>query len=217
MSSSNSRNKINYTEVAAEQLRQDIVDGKLRPTQRLVEAEVAKKLGMSRTPVRDALKHLEMQGYLSRLPGGGLIVTNHSPSQIRNLYETREALETMAIKLACQRANKEQLGRAAEYHARSLEAAHNRDVDKFTEWNSAFHDELLAGCGNEQLWSLIHTFRDQVFDRRILRVFTAAEWRAMNNQHQRMLDAVRQGNIRMAEKAIHEHARTAMRAAVEQL
>lgn len=93
----------------------------------------------------------------------------------------------------------------------------HRDINQFIELNSAFHNELFSACGNEQLWSLLRTFRDQSFDRRIVRVFTAADWRAMITQHQRMLDAVRQGNARLAEKAVHEHVRTAVRLAVERL
>ncbi len=76
----------------------------------------------------------------------------------RSLYEIREALESMAIKLACQRATEEQIERAEKYHIHSLEVIRNRDVDQFIELNSAFHAELLAACGNEQLWLLIQTF-----------------------------------------------------------
>jgi len=209
--------RASYAEETLERLRQAIVTGKLRPNQRLVESKVAKQLGLSRTPVREALKGLEMQGYLSKLPNGGMIVTDHSPSQIRNLYEIREALETIAIRLACQRATQEQVDRAAEYHTRSLEVIRNRDANQFIELHSAFHTQLLTACGNEHLWSLIQTFRDQFFDRRIVRVFTAGDWRAMIRQHQRILEAVRQRNARLAEKAVREHVRTAMRLALERL
>ncbi len=211
------RAKSNCAAGALERLRQAIVTGNLRPNERLVESQIAKKLGMSRTPIREALKQLEMQGYLSKLPNGGLVVTDHSPSQVRSLYEIREALETMAIKLACQRATKEQLDKAAEYHARSIEVINNRDVNQFIELNSAFHNGLFAACGNEQLWSLIQVFRDQFFDRRLVRVFSAGDWRTMIRHHQRLLDAVRQKNVRLAEKAVHEHVRIAMRIALERL
>ena len=209
--------KTSYAEETLEKLRQAIVAGKLRPNQRLVESKVAKQLGLSRTPVREALKGLEMQGYLSKLPGGGMIVIDHSPSQLRNLYEIREALETTAIKLACQRATQEQVDRAAEYHTRSLEVIRNRDANKFIELNVAFHNQLLGACGNEQLWSLIQTFRDQFFDRRIVRVFTAGDWRTMITHHARILEAVRQRNARLAEKAVREHVRIALRLALERL
>lgn len=207
----------NRADEAFDKLRQAIVTGELRPNQRVVESEIGKRLKMSRTPVREALKRLEVKGYLSTLPTGGLIVTDHLPSQIRSLYEIREALETMAIKLACQRATEEQIARAEKCHIRSLEVIRNRDVDQFIELNSAFHAELLAACGNEQLWLLIQTFRDQYFDRRIVRVFTARDWRLMMTQHGQILEAVRQRNARLAEKAVHQHVRTAVRLALERL
>ena len=207
----------NRADEAFDKLRQAIVTGELRPNQRVVESEIGKRLKMSRTPVREALKRLEVKGYLSMLPTGGLIVTDHLPSQIRSLYEIREALETMAIKLACQRATEEQIARAEKCHIRSLEVIRNRDVDQFIELNSAFHAELLAACGNEQLWLLIQTFRDQYFDRRIVRVFTARDWRLMMTQHGQILEAVRQRNARLAEKAVRQHVKTAVRLALERL
>jgi len=210
-------NRTSYAEVAVERLREDIVTGKLRPNQRLIETDIARQLMMSRTPVREALKLLEMQGYLSRLPGGGLIVTDHSPSQIRNLYEVREALETMALRLACQRATEEQIDRAAELHSRMFEVVQNRDTNQFIELNSAFHNELLSACGNEQLWSLLLIFRDQFFDRRLVRVFNTSDWRNMPKQHQKLLDAIHNRNPRLAENAAREHIRTALRIAVERL
>ncbi len=212
-----SASKTSYAEEALERIRQAIVYGRLRPNQRLVESEIAQKLGMSRTPVREALKQLEMQGYLSKVPTGGMMVTDHSPSQIRNLYEIREALETTAIRLACQRATQEQVDRATEYHNSSIEVIRKRDISQFIELNSAFHNELLSACGNEQLWSLIQTFRDQVFDRRIVQVFMGRDWRAMTTHHARMLEAVRQRNARLAEKTLRDHIRMALRIAVERL
>jgi DNA-binding GntR family transcriptional regulator len=212
-----SRATASCADEASDRLRQAIVEGKLRPNQRLVESEVAQELEMSRTPVREALKRLQVQGYLSKLPRGGMIVTDHSPSQIRNVYEIREALESTAIRLACQRATQEQVDKAAEYHARSSEAIRNRDVNQFIELNSAFHTELLSACGNEQLWSLIQTFRDHFFDRRLVRVFTAGDWRSMFTQHRRILEAVRQRDAHLAEKRVRQHTRAALRLALERL
>lgn len=210
-------NRGNYAEEVVARLREDIVTGRLRPNERLVDSNIARKMNMSRTPVREALKQLEMQGYLSRLPNGGLIVTDHSPSQIRNLYEIREALEIMALKLTCQRATQEQIDLAVELHERMLEVIRKRDVEQFIELNSTFHNVLFSACGNEQLWTLLQTFRDQFFDRRLVRVFNVSDWRSMPKQHQRLLDAVRQRNPRLVEKAVHEHVRTALRIAIERL
>jgi len=209
--------KVNYAEMIVVKLREDIVSGRLRPNERLVESDIAQRMKISRTPVREALKLLEMQGYLSRLPNGGLIVTDHSPSQIRNLYEIREALETMALKLACQRATEREIEQAKELHELMIEAIQKQDINQFIELNSSFHNQLLSACGNEQLWSLLRTFRDQYFDRRLVRVFNASDWRNMPRQHQKLLDAVCQRNPQLAEKAVREHITTALRIAIERL
>jgi DNA-binding GntR family transcriptional regulator len=209
--------KINHAAMIVVKLREDIVSGRLRPNQRLVESDLAQGMKISRTPVREALKLLETQGYLSRLPSGRLIVTDHSPSQIRNLYEVREALETMALKLACQRATEEEIEQAGELHGRMLEVIRQRNVNQFIEMNSAFHNKLFSMCGNEQLWSLLQTYRDQYFDRRLVRVFNASDWRAMPGQHQKLLDAVRRRDLRLAEKAVRQHITTALRIAIERL
>ena len=209
--------KVNYAEMIVVRLREDIVSGRLRPNERLVESDISQRMKISRTPVREALKLLETQGYLSRMPSGGLIVTDHSPSQIRNLYEIREALETMALKLACQRATEREIEQAKELHERMFETVKKRDINQFIELNSAFHNQLFSSCGNEQLWSLLRTFRDQYFDRRLVHVFNTSDWHNMPKQHQKLLDAVRQRNPRLAEKAVHKHITTALRIAIERL
>lgn len=214
---STSGRSTNRADEAYKRLQQSIITGELRPNQRLVESQVARKYKMSRTPVHEALIRLEATGYVTILETGGAIVTDHSPTQLRNLYEFREALETKAMSLACQRATPEQIERAAKYHTRSFEAVSNRDLDKFIELNDAFHGELAAACGNEQLSSLLQTLRDQSFDRRVVRLSTNRELRAMLRHHEQILEGVRRGNARLAEKAVREHLRVVLRVALERL
>ena len=198
-------------------LREDMVSGKLRPNERLVESSIAKELGMSRTPVREALVRLVLSGYASTLSKGGWIVTDHLPSQIRNLYEVREALEIMAIRLACLRATKEQIDRAKAVHRLIVDAVNDRDIEKFTQLNTEFHAYLFGACENEQLSSLIGNLRDQYFDRRVVYLFTGKEWNAMITQHERMLEAVREKKLRLAEKAVRDHINTVKRVALLRL
>lgn len=200
----------NHAEEAYNKLRLAIVSGELRPNQRLVESQISRWVGMSRTPVREALKRLEATGYLSTFPSGGLVVTDHAPSQIRSLYEVREALEVMAIKLACQRATEAQIRQAEEYHVRSIDTIRNRDVEQFIELNTAFHEGLFASCGNDQLISLVQTYRDQYFDRRIVHTFNNRDWQTMIKEHERILKAVRERNPFQAGKAVHQHLSTVM-------
>jgi len=212
-----SRQAESHADYAFEMLKEAIASGEFRPNKRLVESSIAKKLGMSRTPVREALVRLELSGYTSTPSKGGWIVTDHLPGQIRNLYEIREALEVMAIRLACLRATKEHIEKAKAVHKLIVDAVRNRDINKFTQLNSEFHAHLFAACGNEQLSSLIHSLRDQYFDRRVVYLFTGKEWNAMVTQHERMLEAVREKKVRLAEKAVRDHINTVRRVALLRL
>ena len=160
---------------------------------------------------------LQFTGYVSTPPGGGLIVTEHSTSQIRNLFEIREALETMAIKLAFEHVTEEQINKAEEHYIRGLEAIRNGDIDGYIELHRGFHEELYAACGNEQLLSLIRIFRYQYFDHRLPRVYTLREWHTQITHHSRILEALRKQSVDRAEKALRRHLRVSLRVALQRL
>jgi DNA-binding GntR family transcriptional regulator len=201
-------------------LREAIVTGDIRPNQRMVEYEIAQKLGMSRTPVREAIGRLEEQGYLQRISGHNLIVADYSSIEIGNLFEVRESLETMALRLACQRATDEQLDKVEKYHLQSLKAVpdENQDPKQFIELNFSFHSELYITCGNELLLRLIKTYgMDQFLYTRLTRTFTPEDWRRIAMQHGQILEAVRQRNIDLVDKTIREHIQTSRRIALQRL
>jgi DNA-binding GntR family transcriptional regulator len=213
----NKNQKINRADQALTKLQEAITSGDLRPNQRLIESQLAKQLGMSRTPLREALGRLEMMGYVSILPNGGVIVTEHTPKQIRDMYEVREALETMAIKLACNRATEAELNRTEGFNKLGIHAAENRNYEQYSKLNSMFHDSLLSSCGNEKLLSILKTIRDQYFDRQILRVLNNTEWRRMILQHNSMIEAVRDKNAGQAQKLVRDHIKMMQRVAIERL
>jgi len=186
-----------------ELLQQQIVNGELRPNERLVELRIAKKLGFSRTPVREALKKLELTGYVITVSRGGLVVTDQSSGQIKDLLETREALETKAVKLACERATEKQLRKAEKYHIQSIDALNSHDIDQYVKFHGLFHEELCSTCGNNQLCSLIRIFRYQYFDRRLVRVFTSRDWKIQVKYDRKLLETVRKRNQDGAERALH--------------
>ena len=198
-------------------IQKHIVTGELRPNQRLVDSEIAKELGISRTPVREALKRLEVVGYVSTLPSGGIIVTEHSTREIQYLYEIREALETMAVKLACHRATEEQLNKVEEFYNRGVEVVSNGDIGRYIELHRSFEEELYAACGNEGLVSLIKMFRNQYYNQRLHRVLTSKDWRTQLKHHGRILKALRKRSADRAAKALERHLRTSLKVALQRL
>lgn len=187
------RDSPNLSEQVFDILQQSITAGCLRPNQRLVELQITKTLGVSRTPVREALKQLEITGYVKKLPKG-LAVADFSASDMKSLFEIRTALETMAIKLACQQISEKDIDKAEDYCKRSYEAALRGDISLYLKLHRNFHETLYASCGNEQLFSLLRIFRYQYFDEALTRVFTLRDWYKQIKYHTRILEAVRERN-----------------------
>ena len=203
-----------HAEQALHRLQEAIASGELKPNQHLVERDLARILGMSRTPIREALRRLEATAYITRLPTGGIIVTDHSPKQVHDLYEIRKILEGQATRLACERYEEDQIVRLEEYHERCIEAVRSGKIEQFFDVNSAFHLWIYNQCGNAYLIDLIMTFRDERFFLRVIRKFTDKDWRVTIDQHGQILEAVSKRDTRAAQKVMEEHLERFERAAL---
>ena len=199
-----------------EALQQSVTNGELRPNQRLVESEIARKMGTSRTPVREALKRLEMTGYANLNISGGLIVADHT-MQIQSLYEIREALECMALELSCANITEEQIRKTEGYYTGISEAIQNHDTEKYIKLHRAFHEELYSACENDRLKSLISTFRYQYFDIRLARMQTSRELSVISKYHGQILEAARKRNGLRASKLLRRHFRYSLKIALRRL
>ena len=210
----------NITDKAFQDIREALINGDLRPNQRLIESDIAKTLGISRYPVHIALERLEATGYVYRPSGRGFIVSSVTAQRIRNLFEIREAIEAMAIGLACRYATKEQIKKADEYHKESLKVLPKNysEASSFITLNVAFYSEILAACDNTHLLSLIRIYSmDQMIYAKLTKTFNARDWQTVYSQHERIMDAVRHRNVNRAEKAVRRHVRTEMGIALKRL
>ena len=188
---------------AREKLQSFIETGVLRPDQRLIEEDLAEKLGLSRTPLREALHQLEMKGYVVKTPTSGYTVAYHTYDDIKEIFEVRVALETRAMQLACDRITDEQIARASEYlfHEKySLESA-----SAMWHWNNLFHNEMYGACGNKLLISLIQSVRDKDRVINMSRTFKLNDFPVIHEQHQRILDAVSRRDKKAAASAVKRH------------
>jgi DNA-binding GntR family transcriptional regulator len=186
-----------------DRLRADIVHGVLRPNQRLVEVELAERLGVSRTPVRESLQRLVLEG-LVRRNREGWVVHEHSPDEIRAIYEVRAALEGYAAFLAAGRATPEQLDALAALYPDG-DAVLELEPDTQVELNERFHDGVIAAAGNSRLWQLSRTSRQYYFNHRIARRYDAEETRRSIDGHRRILTALVRGDAVAAEAQAREH------------
>ncbi|MGD0856085.1 MAG: GntR family transcriptional regulator [Dehalococcoidia bacterium] len=196
--------RLNSVASAREAIEGYILSGQLRPDQRLIESELAEKLGLSRTPIREALVHLEMKGYLTKLQYGGYVVAYYTSADMQDICEIREAVETLAIKLACERATQAQIDKAAEYLANFTRAIDDPRPDD-EHWNSLFHEELYNASGNKQLIANIQNLRDVVRLKYISPRFGRDVMLGFAREHAKILEALQQRDKRKAEKAVQKH------------
>jgi DNA-binding GntR family transcriptional regulator len=198
-------------------LREDIVRGVLRPNERLVEAELAERLQVSRTPVRESLQRLAADGLIvSRRRGW--IVREHTASEISQIYAVRMALEGMASRLAAQSADpalRRLLQDQQGEDRRQLAAAGARD--HLVAANDAFHMAIYRAAGNQRLLTLIQSNRDFYFNYRIARLYTDAEASASLEGHDRIAEALLAGDGDAAEVATREHLAEALAVTLRKL
>jgi DNA-binding GntR family transcriptional regulator len=200
-----------------ERLRAAISAGELRPHQKLVEQHLARQLGVSRTPIREALQRLAAEGYVSTLPTGGVIVVDHLPEEIRAIYEIRQALEGAATRLAAERATPDDLAKIEHIQEQLRTAFERGEVDEMVDLNDAFHNAIYAAGKNAWLHQLIMTYRDFFFNRRMARVFHSTDWESALDDHERMLEDLRARDARGAEEKMRSHLATTLRVALGRL
>ncbi|GAA3213021.1 GntR family transcriptional regulator [Actinocorallia longicatena] len=142
-------------DLAYETLKRRIISAELAPGQRLFERDIAAELGVSRIPLREALRRLETDGLVLVVPGKGALVAPFTPADVRDLFDLRESLESLAARLAAERAGKEGLW-LLRRRVREIEKATARaDLSRIALANAAFHAEIVRLAANPLLTSLM--------------------------------------------------------------
>ena len=209
--------RTSLAERARKKIENDILDGKLRPHQRLVENEIAGNLGLSRGPVREALKQLEVKGLVTRLPSRGLIVSAYSFDDVKHTFEVREILEQKAIQMVCDNITQKEVAALKKYlkgHQNSVDK-YLRDLNKSgsqarmdVSWSALFHANLYRSCGNPRLIAYIEELRDierLVF---VSRFFRETDYIQFHEQHLEILNSIGNRDKKAAMKAVEAHLNT---------
>lgn len=173
-----------------EQLRRAIVEGAIRPNERLIEIELAEQLDVSRTPIRESLQRLAADGLIESRPRGGWVVREHSPDEIREIFEVRAALEGFAAGLAAKRATDEMLRRVVAIHEQYIATIDNVPRGHLVEHNDEFHDAVIAAAANSRLAAQIASNRQYYFVHRIAGFLSDEEVRSSISGHEKLVDAL---------------------------
>lgn len=192
-------------------IHHNIVTGRYRPNQRLVETDIAAELNASRTPVRTALFRLEKDG-LAVKNRQGLQVREFSLGEIREIYHVRAALEGYAAALAAKSARAADLDRIAESLRRHAELATGSALDRgsVVAANAEFHAAVLEASGNTRLVALAAANNSYFFNHELAAVTSEATIRLALREHAEIFQVLRQGNAERAEQMVRDHVMTAL-------
>lgn len=203
------RNTVTLREMVLDKLRDAIISTQLKPGQRLVERELCVALDVSRTSVREALRHLESEGLVEFVGQRGPSVTMLNRQDVKNIYELRAALEGLAGELFCERASNEQLAALEQTTKQLTKAFDDAKVSQILACTKDFYDQLLAGSGNTELKESLNRLLARIM---VLRAGTIAQdgrWKHSLNEMQTIMKAISARNSDAARKACIAHVHEA--------
>jgi DNA-binding GntR family transcriptional regulator len=194
-----------------EHLRQGILANAYPPDTPLPEESLAARLNVSRVPVREALRRLASDGLVNLIPRQGAVVSSLSPKQFLDAYRLREALESLAIRLAMPRLTADDIQSLEWRQAEMRAAAAERDVEQFFTANAAFHALFVERADNDYLREVYEPLIDQMRRYRSPSADLRGGLERSIGEHDAILDAIRTGDIDEATRLLVEHIRVPQR------
>lgn len=172
-------------------LRDAIVTGRIKPGDRIVERHLCAELNVSRTPVREALKLLELDGLVAISRNRGAEVTAFTPDEATRLFDVIAVLEGLAARRTAERADAGTLGRLEELHARMVFHYNRSQIDPYFEINSAVHDLVVSACGNPELAATHARLMLRARRGRYMAIMSPDRWRQSVGEHEALMAALR--------------------------
>lgn len=195
-------------------LRQDIIQGRIRPNERLIAGDLAEALSISRTPVREALQLLEAEELVVAVKRG-FVVREHTRDEVVEIYEVRAALEGMAARLVAERRQQEAIDGIVALGAHEEGIASDRS--RLVDLNSAFHAAIIEASGNNRLERLNSSNSQQFFNYRIAEMYTDDEAALAVRGHARIVEALVKFDADAAETAAQQHVLEGLRVTLSKL
>lgn len=186
-------------------LRRAILRGELKPGERLMEIQLANKLGVSRTPIREAIRRLELEGLVLMIPRKGAEVADITEKNMRDVLEVRRALEELAVQLACDRITQEEIQEMREAAETFRSVLGGDDVTKVAEADEAFHDVIFRATGNDKLIQLLNNLREQMHRYRVEYLKRKEYHEKLLKEHQEIIDRVNNQDKTEATRVIDLH------------
>lgn len=190
-------------------IREDILSGKYKEHEELKEVAIGEELGVSRTPVREAFRQLELEGLIQIIPNKGAYVTGITIDDVKDIYMIRSKLEGLCASWACDNITDEQLEEMEENIYLAKFHAEKGHFEQMAELDSRFHEILYEACNSKMLEHLLKDFHQYVQRVRKKTLSTTDRSLASNQEHQMIMEAIKNKNNADAEQLATVHINNA--------
>ncbi len=186
-------------------LREAILKGELRPGERLMELQLATKLGVSRTPIREAIRMLEQEGLAITIPRRGAEVAKMTEKDMEDVLQIREALDELAASIACDQITEEELEQLVCTMHEFESAARKKDIKRLAEVDEQFHDIIYQAAGNPRLVTIFNNLREQMYRYRIEYLKDEQNYPVLLKEHKEIVNAFKNRNKEVVAGCMRKH------------
>jgi DNA-binding GntR family transcriptional regulator len=197
-------------DVIFQTLRKAIISGEIKPGERLMEVAIAEQMGVSRTPVREAIRRLEADGLVTMSPRKGTHVSKLSVKDIIDTLEVRGVLDKLATSLATKRMQPSQLKTLENVHKQYVSNVEKGNIEGAVKKDVDFHDIIYSASGNPRLITVAGALREQIYRFRV--IYMSGDLIAENvlHEHESILEAIKNKNAELASELAETHIRNQM-------
>ncbi|GAB6085624.1 GntR family transcriptional regulator [Alkaliphilus crotonatoxidans] len=192
-------------EIVFENLREAILEGKLEPGQRMMEIQLAEQLGVSRTPVREAIRKLELEGLVVMIPRKGAYVADVSIKDIMEVLEIRVVIEGLAASLAAERMTDEELDELEMLFYQFKQCYQKDDIEGMIQKDVEFHDRIFTSARNNKLTQISQGLSEQIYRFRVNYISEYNKAKALVEEHQAILEALHQRDAEKVYECATKH------------
>ncbi len=185
-------------------LRQAILTGELKPGERLMEIHLANRLGVSRTPIREAIRKLELEGLVTMIPRRGAEVAQITEKSMKDVLEVRRTLDALSAELACERISPEEEDALKKACQDFEDAVKTKDAKVIAKADVALHDIIAAATGNQRLIQLINNLAEQMYRYRFEYIKDSSQHERIIQEHRIIYESI----VKKDKEAASEMAKT---------
>ena len=186
-------------------LREAILKGEIKPGERLMELQLASKLGVSRTPIREAIRMLELEGLAVTTPRKGAEVAKMTEKDMEDVLQIRKALDELAVGLACENIGEHHLEKLFVALKNFEESTRSGDVKQIAQADVEFHDVIYQAADNPKLMNMLNNLREQIYRYRVEYLKNKSSYPRLIEEHKEIYEGLKRGDKQAVVEIVSHH------------